>query len=376
MNLTFNNNPLLSGLANHGGAALPGDAGDASKAPISAGPPLTHVLLANSPAIDAGSDDLAKDPLSPFAAFTTDQRGTGFLRKVDIPGYGTGPYIVDIGAVELNVPKIVGVTIATTGTTSVSAPYDVPVGSGEQLRTVPVGQANQVVIHFSEDVTVVQGNLTWVSNQGNTYSIATGGFSYSSTNQTATWTFASAFLPDQIEIDVSGSTGGVSGLAGLLDGEWTNPTSLSQSTSSTWPSGNGTAGGNFAFYVTILPGDATNNGTDAPNNIINLQDMLNVKNNFGLHPATWIQGDTDGDGTVNLPDLLNVKNYFGTDFSHWPSSGGGMMMMLPSGGGQDWERIEKIRSILDDAFGDLTPTSVVAASWLNATLDEVIALIS
>ena len=91
--------------------------------------------------------------------FATDGRGTGFLRKVDIPGYGTGPYIVDIGAVELNVPKIVGVTIATTGTTSVSAPYDVPVGSGEQLRTVPVGQANQIIIHFSEDVTVVARQL-------------------------------------------------------------------------------------------------------------------------------------------------------------------------------------------------------------------------
>jgi hypothetical protein len=53
-----------------------------------------------------------------------------------------------------------------------------------------------------------------------------------------------------------------------------------------------------------------------------------------------------------------------------------MMMMPQSGGGQDWERIEKIRSILDDGFGDLTPTSVVSASWLDAKLDEVIAAIS
>ena len=260
-----------------------------------------------------------------------------------------------------------------------SAPYDVPVGSGDQLRTVTVGQANQITIHFSEDVTVSQGNLTWVSNQHNVYSVRPpnpptdpGGFSYSSANQTASWAFASAFLPDQLEIDLADS---VNGLVGNLDGEWTNPTSLSQLTSSTWPSGDGHSGGIFKFYLTFLPGDATGTGSDAPNNIVGLQDLINVKNNFGLTPATWIQGDTDGDLTVALQDLLNVKNYFGLDFTQWHGTGG-MMMMSQSGGGNDSGRIEKIRAILDDAFGDLTPNSVVDASWLSAKLDEVIALIS
>ena len=91
--------------------------------------------------------------------------------------------------------------------------------------------------------------------------------------------------------------------------------------------------------------------------------------------STSIQGDTDGDLTVALQDLLNVKNYFGTDFTHWPSTGGMMMMMSRSSGGDDWAQIEKIRAILDDAFGDLTPNSAVDASWLSAKLDEVIAAI-
>jgi hypothetical protein len=375
LNLVLNDDPHLSGLANHGGAALPGDA--MATPPIPPGPAPTHVLLGGSLAIDRGSNALASDPLPPNDAFTTDQRGPGFLRSVDLPGGGSGAFSVDIGAVEVNVPKVVGVTISTTGTSSTSAPYDVPVGSGEQIRTVPVGQANQILIHFSEDVTIAPGYLTPMSSQGHTYTIATtGGFGYSTTNQTATWTYASAFLPDQIAIDLTADKivnnvhiPGVTGLAGSLDGEWTNPTSLSQLSSSVWPSGNGVAGGDFVFYVTILPGD------NSRDNIVQVQDLITVKNYFGLSPATWIQGDTDGHAGVDIQDLLDVKNYFGTNFTQWPHAGGGMMTMSHSSGGQDWARIEKIRAILDNAFGGLTTTSVVDASWLSAKLDEVIAAI-
>ena len=72
MNLFLNDNPLLSGLANHGGVALPGDAGNASTPPIPSGPAPMHVLLANSLAIDRGSNVLASDPLT-GVAFTSDQ---------------------------------------------------------------------------------------------------------------------------------------------------------------------------------------------------------------------------------------------------------------------------------------------------------------
>lgn len=45
---------------------------------------------------------------------------------------------------------------------------------------------------------------------------------------------------------------------------------------------------------------------------IDLQDLLNVQNNFGL-PSPPALGDTDGDGDVDLQDLLNVQNNFGLD---------------------------------------------------------------
>ena len=131
---------------------------------------------------------------------------------------------------------------------------------------------------------------------------------------------------------ISGSMG-VSGLAGLLDGEWTNPTSLSQLTSSIWPSGNGTAGGDFTFYVTFLPGDATGNGSDAPNNIIELQELLNVKNNFGSRPppgfkATPMAIDRCSARPAEREELFRHR------FHALAQHGGGMMMMSPSGGGR------------------------------------------
>ncbi len=42
-------------------------------------------------------------------------------------------------------------------------------------------------------------------------------------------------------------------------------------------------------------------------NLINLVDYNNVKNNFGTSGL----GDTNGDGIINLIDYNNVKNNFG-----------------------------------------------------------------
>ena len=51
----------------------------------------------------------------------------------------------------------------------------------------------------------------------------------------------------------------VTDLAGnVLDGEWNNPSSYSQvGSTDMFPSGNGSAGGDFAFRFDVLPGDST-----------------------------------------------------------------------------------------------------------------------
>ena len=58
-----------------------------------------HRLIGGSPAINAGRNALAKDPLT-NATLTTDQRGAGFPRI----NFGT----VDMGAVEFSAPPVIG----------------------------------------------------------------------------------------------------------------------------------------------------------------------------------------------------------------------------------------------------------------------------
>jgi hypothetical protein len=88
-----------------------------------------------------------------------------------------------------------------------------------------------------------------------------------------------------------------------LDGEWTNPTSTTQSSSSTYPSGNGAAGGNFLFRFNVLPGDALQEGTVDNND---LGQVLKYFNKSG----SWTQGDFDGNGTVDNNDLgVLLANY-------------------------------------------------------------------
>ncbi len=85
------------------------------------GPTPTHALLSGSAAIDAGDNYWATipltgvDPVDPSddTPLTTDQRGTGFGRKFDISGYGSPDpgVIVDIGAYEIGLPKVIDVRL-------------------------------------------------------------------------------------------------------------------------------------------------------------------------------------------------------------------------------------------------------------------------
>ena len=81
-------NPQLAALANNGG------------------PTLTHALLSNSPALDAGDNcvvDVAHCGDANISQLTTDQRGPGFSRQVDGPD-GDATSTVDIGAYEMQTP--------------------------------------------------------------------------------------------------------------------------------------------------------------------------------------------------------------------------------------------------------------------------------
>ena len=88
----------------------------------------------------------------------------------------------------------------------------------------------------------------------------------------------------------------------FLDGEWT-------SGNDSFPSGNGSAGGDFRFRLNVLAGDATRN---AVINALDLGDLKSRLNRTAANPGSGtgaysVFADITGDGRINSLDLAGVK---------------------------------------------------------------------
>lgn len=223
----------------------------------------------------------------------------------------------------LGAPRVTKVEIK--GTTTTHAPYTVPVGNGEQMRTVPVGGANLIAIQFDSNVQLVNNSLFLTLIAGGPATPAPTSVSYDAETHTATWTMPVSFSNSASQFVINLDANNASpnkivkvipdGLLGeRLDGEWDNPTSLADASSDTFPSGNGTTGGNFTFDISIFPGDANRD------NICDLNDRNIVGNNFGLTGQVWTAGDFTGEGNVNTDDRNFTFNEFGHNFTSWPGS--------------------------------------------------------
>ncbi|MBX3435841.1 MAG: hypothetical protein KF847_21190, partial [Pirellulales bacterium] len=168
-------------------------------------------------------------------------------------------------------------------------------GSGAQLATVPVGGANTISIVFSANVNVSAGSMLLVGlGTGNFPSLVE--FTYDPNTYTATWRFEGWALADHYLISLSDAITDEEGR--FLDGEWTNPASITTTNSlvSTFPSGDGYQGGRFNFVMTLLPGDADRNG------IVNDMDW-EIWQTFWAQDGGFEEGDFLGDGIVGGEDL-------------------------------------------------------------------------
>ena len=240
------------------------------------GPTLTMALISGSPAVDAGSNALAKDPLT-GEDLTTDQRGPGFTRIFDVPGVGNAfpADVVDIGAYEVGLPKVIDVRIFgedwAAGAPRYSAVEQVPLG--KQLAPIGTDGVDTIEIHFSEDVLNTSTALTlYGTTQNNGFlnygpnSISHSNVAYDDVTHVATWTFSSLPL-DKYRIELSTAVTDVAGNA--LDGEWMNLTNgtfddfADDPTGRTFLSGNGAPGAPnnvFRFFFSLLPGDSNQDG--------------------------------------------------------------------------------------------------------------------
>ncbi|MEX2317237.1 MAG: hypothetical protein WD669_08800 [Pirellulales bacterium] len=206
-------------------------------------------------------------------------------------------------------PRVINVTVS--GSESTHDPFSFNGandatdfdGSGIQLRTVPVGGADTISIKFNEDVNVTSNMLKLTGLY--TADVPTlEAFSYDLGTQTATWRFETIIHGDHYLIALSDAVTDVDG--DTLDGEWTNPTTITTTNAaiSEFPSGNGTEGGDFNFVVTLLPGDAD------LDNISDFSDFTTLVTYYGEDEVEFIQADFDGDGVVGSDDYdLLVQNY-------------------------------------------------------------------
>ncbi|MBL9125771.1 MAG: hypothetical protein JNG90_19175, partial [Planctomycetaceae bacterium] len=236
--------------------------------------------------------------------------------------------------VDLTPPTVTAVTIASSIGTH--APYVVPTGDGEsQLRTVPVGWANRIVVTFSEQVIVGEDDFVAVGiSPSGSWTILTVD-QLSATvlpgGQTeATWTLSAPISAGRVFFGLTSSETNIRDLSeNTLDGDWDDPLDFSDTSSSTMPSGDGFAGGDFIFSFTILPGDANRD------NLVDGADYSIWADNWLHQPATFTQADFSGDGMVDGADYVLWADNFLADLTQM---GFGLARMASGADETAWRR--------------------------------------
>ena len=225
-------------------------------------------------------------------------------------------------------PRVTNVVVSGSNSVHGHYSFDTVDGSGDQILTTTVGNADTVSITFSEPVNVVAESLDVVGlttgrkltlkSSASSEPLDRDGFVYDPLTRTATWRFDNWVSMDGNYLDnyLISLRDDVTDRAGnQLDGEWTNPTSISTVNSqiSTFPSGDGKAGGTFNFVITILPGDADLDRVR--DNVVNQDDTDAFIANLALTNPDFLESDFSGDGDLDLSDWNLLSSNNGKDLS-------------------------------------------------------------
>jgi hypothetical protein len=241
--------------------------------------------------VDSADMDLATT--SGERALIRDNFGTVRADEFPLVEHGTDGRPLDVlGAA----PIVVDVKIGGSGLVSVT-------GSGEQLRSVNVVNPNSISIRFSEEVLVASDALQVINLDGTSPGTPTS-FTYDLASETATWTFGSPLADGRYLLRLADSVFDLSHDA--LDGEFTNPWSLSDGATATLPSGDGTPGGEFRFRFTILAGDTNHDNIDGTTNYQNWKSY-----EPGMIHVSTTTDEFDSDlsfGDVSLREAIDYAN--------------------------------------------------------------------
>ena len=180
--------------------------------------------------------------------------------------------------------------------------YAVPAGP-DQTRSVPwIGGVDSFSIRFDANMTgrIEAGDLR-IPGVDQTQFTPTA-FSYDAGTRTATWRLPSPVVNAKLRLFLD------DGDVPALDGEWQNA-----SAAESFPSGDGTAGGDFDFRMNILTGDATGDGrVNALDLAFGKQRLNRTATNPGTGAGAYsVFADATGDGRINALDLAATKQRLG-----------------------------------------------------------------
>jgi PKD repeat protein len=169
--------------------------------------------------------------------------------------------------------------------------YAIPLGSDDQLATLPWGNIDQIAITFDSDVDVTVEDLRVFGVNSTSYTDLIERFDYAAGSKTAIWGFGQHFATDKLLISLSDRVTNSEGFK--LDGEWID-TELVES-------GDGKEGGDFEFRLNVLPGDADQSGVVNGGDIGTARVRRNAIAGFSLRYDP--EQDLDGSGVVNGGDI-------------------------------------------------------------------------
>ena len=175
--------------------------------------------------------------------------------------------------------------------------YRVPTGSSSQVKSLSWSNIDKLSVTFSEDVHVLENHLSLTGVS--VASVSFSHFEYDPRSFTATWTLSAALPKNSYRFELDGDGAWpVRDLTGsALDGEWTTSTT-------NYPSGNGTSGGDFAFDFRVLPGDFNQN------NGIDFSDYTASTSRNGLTTSSGSYApfaDIDGSGSHTTADSSSIQ---------------------------------------------------------------------
>ncbi|MFO7906172.1 MAG: hypothetical protein R6U98_26175 [Pirellulaceae bacterium] len=175
--------------------------------------------------------------------------------------------------------------------------YIIPLGSDDQLNTLPWSGIDTLTIAFSEEVNIAADQVHVYGVNTQEYSTD---FAYNAAAQTATLTFDSPIDVDKLRLVIEDTVTDAAGNA--LDGEWEDGTSTE--------SGDGTAGGDFLFRFDVLPGDATDSGNVVASDVSVLASAFgSFAGGSGDRYSVFV--DYDGSGNVVAADVSILASHFG-----------------------------------------------------------------